>query len=645
MSYEDYVHKGGWINWSHDTAFGNTLTLSSRGGYFLVAFLSLYVTIAGNRFWLIIAFLIHQEKATRNQFDGVHFQQQVILRNDSTPMGAFMSFLKVARRWKGIAEKPILRSLPLLLLTLLIQGAFHAASLLTAEVTKAAGNETLIHSPNCAYWTAASNNPFEQGGLRTKLAADTVSAASYSRACYGKNSSLCTTYAAKQIDWEPVANPTCPFSPELCFSSPSAVYQMDTGQIDSHYILGLNAPKKNRITYRRLTTCAPINATKFLSKGSDSAGNTWFNYSMGAVPGISTGDVTYGYNTRTIQDHISYQISYVLNPLALTPSMCLLLIYNHRSYSPDVSVTWVPDIQHIDADITVFFLTANSLLYTHANNDLIFGATTKVNLVENNLVNVSYRADNPVAVLGCADQHQWCSAPSKCSSLSGLVLPSDTELQFNPQQHVTAVRIYNSMLYNDMYFAVDPRGAAALQASESVYETSQSAVLPDTQWISEVQGWFNVSLAKLQQTLIDVAVGPSPRYPDITYSGPINKLNSDLCKAQIVRSTGQYQNFSVLGIALTLTISTVFIGLSFVLDKSIGLVQRLIGRGEARRMQWLLDDKLHLQRVAYVGAGGGEWDGNPAEIPTTQERELKPLLDLPGNEKAREMVHSSKNDQ
>jgi len=260
-------------------------------------------------------------------------------------------------------------------------------------------------------------------------------------------------------------------------------------------------------------------------------------------------------------------------------------------------------------------------------------------------VNVSYRADNPVAVLGCADQHQWCSASSKCSSLSGLTPPSDTELQFNPQQHATAVRIYNSMLYNDMYFAVDPRGAAALQASESVYETFQSAVLPDTQWISEVQGWFNVSLAKLQQTLIDVAVGPTPRYPDIAYSTPSSKPDLDLCKAQIVRSTGQYQNFSVLGIALTLTISTVFIGLSFVLDKSIGLVQRLIGRGEARRMQWLLDDKLQLQRVAYVGAGGGAWDGNPAEIPTTQERELKPLLDLPGNEQAREMVHNSKNDQ
>ncbi len=34
---------------------------------------------------------------------------------------------------------------------------------------------------------------------------------------------------------------------------------MDTGPIDSHHILGLNAPEKDRVSYRKKTTCAVLN--------------------------------------------------------------------------------------------------------------------------------------------------------------------------------------------------------------------------------------------------------------------------------------------------------------------------------------------------------------------------------------------------
>jgi len=320
MSYADSIHTGGWINWSHSSALGSTLTLPSRGGSFLLAFLTLYVTIAGNRFWLIVAFLAHQRRASRKKHDGMHIQQQAILRNSGTPTSAAFSFLKVVCRWRKTAKKPIWRSLPLLLLAVLSLGAFRATSLLTAEVTKAAGNETLLHSPNCAYWEAASTNPFNQGAYRTKLAGDALTAASYARACYETNSlatAECSTYAAKTIPWKQVANATCPFSPELCFSS-SAVYKMDTGLVDSHEILGLNAHKDDRLKYRRVTTCAPIDATKFMRNTTDSNGDLNQEYSLGTVTYLKQGDVTYKYNNRTISDRIGYQISYALS--SLTPA-------------------------------------------------------------------------------------------------------------------------------------------------------------------------------------------------------------------------------------------------------------------------------------------------------------------------------------
>jgi hypothetical protein len=315
MSFAGFIHTGGWFNWSHDGPLGSTLTLPARGGSFLLTFLTLYVTIAGTRFWLIIAFLSHQQRASRRQHDGMHIQQQAILRNSGTPTSAATAFLKVALRWRKIAKKPVWRSLPLLLLAMVTLGLFRAASLLTAEITKAAGNETLLHSPNCAYWEPpTTSTAFSQGGVRTKLAGDAFAAASYSKACYSANVSAtaeCSTYAAINIPWTQVTNATCPWAPELCFPSPSPVYRMDTGMIDSHETLGLNAHKNDRIKYRRVSTCAPIDATKFTNSSTDSNGFLNQDYSLGNVSYLNQGEVTYSYNNHTISDRIGYQISYV----------------------------------------------------------------------------------------------------------------------------------------------------------------------------------------------------------------------------------------------------------------------------------------------------------------------------------------------
>lgn len=315
MSFAGLIHTGGWFNWSHDGPLGGTLTLPARGGTFLLTFLTLLVTIAGTRFWLIVAFLAHQERAGLKKHDAMHFQQQAILRNTSTPTSAAISIFKVAWRWRKIAKKPIRRSLPLLLLAVLSLGMFRAASLLTAEVTKAAGNETLLHSPNCAYWgPPPGSTAFGQGGVRTKLANDAFAAASYSKACYTTDTlatAECSTYAAKNIPWKQITNTTCPWAPDLCFPSPSAVYTMDTGMVDSHKILGLNAHKGDRLKYRRVTTCAPIDATKFMKSTMDANGNLNQEYSFGSVSYLDQGNVTYIYNNHTISDRIGYQISYV----------------------------------------------------------------------------------------------------------------------------------------------------------------------------------------------------------------------------------------------------------------------------------------------------------------------------------------------
>lgn len=86
---------------------------------------------------------------------------------------------------------------------------------------------------------------------------DTLAATTYSRACYGttQNPLQCAQYSQQQLPWTVNQNATCPFTNGICFYGDSSAYEMDTGYIDSHEALGINAPKSERVQYRKVTTC------------------------------------------------------------------------------------------------------------------------------------------------------------------------------------------------------------------------------------------------------------------------------------------------------------------------------------------------------------------------------------------------------
>lgn len=86
---------------------------------------------------------------------------------------------------------------------------------------------------------------------------DTLAATTYSRACYGNLQNLlqCTQNPQQQLPWNVNRNATCPFTNDLCIYGDLSAYEMDTGHIDSHQALGINAPKSERVQYRKVTTC------------------------------------------------------------------------------------------------------------------------------------------------------------------------------------------------------------------------------------------------------------------------------------------------------------------------------------------------------------------------------------------------------
>ena len=132
------------------------------------------------------------------------------------------------------------------------------AGIFSSEVTRAAGNETLIRSPD--YGVLNSTNPGSQQALSAFEAIDardTLSATTYSRACYGSTQNIlqCAQYPKQQLPWKVNQNATCPFTNGICTYGGSSAYEMDTGHIDSHEALGINARKFERVQYRKVSTC------------------------------------------------------------------------------------------------------------------------------------------------------------------------------------------------------------------------------------------------------------------------------------------------------------------------------------------------------------------------------------------------------
>lgn len=151
-----YVYHGVWINWSDGSIVGSTTTLSSRNGSLLTAFLAIFVAATGAAVWKILSFSIHQSRTSQDPRDGLHHQQQVILRNSGTPGAASWQLLQLSYVWGRLAKRPFWRSLPLALLAMANLIAFALAGVFSSEVTKAAGDAVLIRSDNCGNWTLNS---------------------------------------------------------------------------------------------------------------------------------------------------------------------------------------------------------------------------------------------------------------------------------------------------------------------------------------------------------------------------------------------------------------------------------------------------------------------------------------------------------
>lgn len=124
--------------------------------------------------------------------------------------------------------------------------------------------------------------------------------------------------------------------------------------------------------------------------------------------------------------------------------------------------------------------------------------------------------------------------------------------------------------------------------------------IPPNQWQIEVSTWFATSLAKEQSLAVEWAAGPK----NLPAGGwhiltPTQTLQLAQCYNQLVRRTSEYENFSILGLIITILLCGIIVIVGLTVDTAVGWLRR--GKSRFMRDQWEVEDTLALHKAAYLG--------------------------------------------
>jgi hypothetical protein len=187
-----------------------------------------------------------------------------------------------------------------------------------------------------------------------------------------------------------------------------------------------------------------------------------------------------------------------------------------------------------------------------------------------------------------------------------------TTVGFNPTQLATAERITTNLEMSGIFNSVNGRRAAALLASQTVFELLQTKFLPVDQWRIEVSNWFAVSLAKLQEGIVEFAGGPTD--PEIVpfVKFPVDTDTARLCYNQLVQLPPGYVNFD-FGAIIVVTVlgfAIIVIGLTFE-----SIAEFIIKRRGGQAKDWLEDGQFHLLKKIYEHRDIGDWEREESDFP------------------------------
>lgn len=300
------------------------LTLRTAAAGALQAWIPIWISLVGAASWILIKRLWYHQRFRRDrgkiQQSLFERQEQVLLRNSAGDLGTFWDAFSLWRTWRKSRHCTFRHVAPIMIGGILFWACWQVAGIVSFYIWQSRVPDVgLIHSPNCGYLVLNSSGdtlPFRSIGLSQTILAETWVSQCYTNS--SQQSGACNLYPQQALGFKKITGVACPFaSPSICISTNSTPHQMDTGPINSHSDLGINAPPNERITYRKNTTCSPVHGSPFAqvvnSNETDEA-DLWpadtvlQRYFFGPVNG-SNETWTFEYNTWAPLDGIGYQIT------------------------------------------------------------------------------------------------------------------------------------------------------------------------------------------------------------------------------------------------------------------------------------------------------------------------------------------------
>lgn len=309
----------------------------------------------------------------------------------------------------------------------------------------------------------------------------------------------------------------------------------------------------------------------------------------------------------------------------------------HNNLTLDQGWSPVEPLSNTEGDLSLFAISPNSIAFSEPVYDPMFRTfETQDDLFAGPS---SYVPTQSVYMLACSTMQNFCNAHNKkCTGLRPL---SDlynvnhwiSTLGLNAQQNGTYNRMLAASLTSTMYTAVngipDP-----LLASTALISPSASQPLPNDQWRTEVKGWFETVLSKIQfgftvfpRIPIDVITSSDTDFfPARDYSAAL----ASQCRQQRVATPPQYQSYSFFGLVFVAFCGLLFPGIAIVLKKTYHALPG-VSPGGHQYLSYQAEGLLQMHRMAMEGAGYGNWEDGTKATPRTlvaEERLPQVALDI-----------------
>jgi hypothetical protein len=607
------VYEGIWTDWSRGKTWGLTWTLCPTQATILTNALAVFVTITGIRLWTIIRYALYHLGASAQPAMTPTFRKtQVILRNAGSDLATAWLMFKLG--WSSAKrdnKKRSCSSYGMGLFALIYAILFWVAGVFSNKAISASTSNgtwsVLAQSKACGVWNETyldiienavfesefNYNLFVQRAAKSEF--DMQASLAYASECYlspnpsEKLSSSCMTLKTAKLDWTTSYNGSCPFEAHLCHKSAKAIV-LDTGYIDSHEDLGINASPKDRIKYRRMTRCAvledgehvtgwngnlvdvgstkPVSETAYALYGPSQYKGTNWTYSYSNFPSF--------YDAFSTQVTLPYQldseVAYALADPQWSPS----------DFDP------VPALAQDDADIVLFFLSYVGK-YLGEVDDPWFAAHREEKYSNAaGFLQSRFSKDAAISTLGCAVQHQFCTTNDTCTQLLGFDQVQNNatfSASFTDRQNATFDRILRAVSASNLYWVVmNLAGTTTPMLATSVTQSGGSGAvlstkLPDDQWTLEVNFWHSISLAQLQRTIAQFVTGqvaPEPQlFPYLL--PPTLEQDKWFCKNFIIPSM-VFQSFKLVTIIMIIVFGTLIIIVSLTIEDLEAVVRKCMKR-------------------------------------------------------------------